>query len=135
MTALSALIGFTAWTMALVLGVFLYRSLRFLTGTPVNSWPRGAKPADDPGVVKRLEDAHANSLENLPLFAAIVLGAGVMGKLAVIDALAPFVLYARVGQSLAHLSGTKGPNVLVRATFWFSQMALMVWMIVSLLRG
>ena len=80
MTAVQALLGFAAWTLLLVAGVFLYRGLRFVTGTPINHWPRGAKPADDAPLVKRLEDAHANSLENLPIFAVIVLAAAALGK-------------------------------------------------------
>ncbi len=133
MTAVQALLGFAAWTLLLVAGVFLYRGLRFVTGTPINHWPRGAKPADDAPLVKRLEDAHANSLENLPIFAVIVLAAAALGKLDAIAALAPWVLYARVGQSLAHLSGVGVLQVLVRATFWSVQLALFFWMLAKLL--
>jgi uncharacterized MAPEG superfamily protein len=132
MTAYQALLGFTAWTLLLVLGVFLYRGVRFLSGTPINSWPRGAKLAEDPGVIKRIEDAHANSLENLPIFAVIVLVAGGMGKLGAINELAMYVLYARIGQSLAHLSGGGKINVLIRATFWSVQLALFIWMLSKL---
>mgnify|MGYP001214799306 FL=1 len=133
MTALQALVGFALWTLALIALVFLYRGLRFFTGTPINHWPRGNKPADDAPFVKRLEDAHANCLENLPLFAVIVLVAAAMGRLADIQALAPWVLYARIGQSLAHLSGTGPLNVFVRATFWTVQLALFGWMLVRLM--
>jgi uncharacterized MAPEG superfamily protein len=133
MTALQTLLGFAAWTLLLIAGVFLYRGMRFLTGTPINHWPRGNKPADDAPFVKRLEDAHANCLENLPLFAVIVLVAAAQGRLADIQALAPWVLYARIGQSLAHLSGTGPLNVFVRATFWTVQLALFGWMLVRLL--
>ena len=133
MTAVQALLGFAAWTLLLVAGVFLYRGLRFVTRTPINHWPRGAKPADDAPLVKRLEDAHANSLENLPIFAVIVLAAAALGKLDAIAALAPWVLYARVGQSLAHLSGVGVLQVLVRATFWSVQLALFFWMLAVLL--
>ena len=133
MTAVQALLGFAAWTLLLVTGVFLYRGLRFVTGTPINHWPRGAKPADDAPLVKRLEDAHANSLENLPIFAVIVLAAAALGKLDAIAALAPWVLYARVGQSLAHLSGVGVLQVLVRASFWSVQLALFFWMLAKLL--
>jgi len=133
MTAVQALLGFAAWTLLLIAGVFLYRGLRFVTGTPINHWPRGAKPADDAPLVKRLEDAHANCLENLPIFAVIVLAAAAMGKLEAIATLAPWVLYARVGQSLAHLSGTGVLQVLVRATFWSVQLALFFWMLAKLL--
>jgi uncharacterized MAPEG superfamily protein len=101
MTPFQALLGFAAWTLLLIAGVFLYRGMRFLTGTPINHWPRGNKPADDAPFVKRLEDAHANCLENLPVFAVIVLVAAALGRLGRHPvALAPWVLYARMGQSL-----------------------------------
>jgi uncharacterized MAPEG superfamily protein len=115
------------------LGVFLYRGLRFVTGTPINHWPRGTKPANDAAFVKRLEDAHANCLENLPVFAVIVLGAAATGRLDVISALAPWVLYARIGQSLTHLTGVGQLHVLVRASFWSVQLGLMLWMLFKLL--
>jgi uncharacterized MAPEG superfamily protein len=133
MTPIQALLGFAAWTLLLIAGVFLYRGMRFLTGTPINHWPRSNKPADDAPFVKRLEDAHANCLENLPVFAVIVLVAAALGRLADIQALAPWVLYARIGQSLAHLSGTGPVNVFVRASFWSAQLALFGWMLVKLL--
>jgi uncharacterized MAPEG superfamily protein len=133
MTPIQVLLGFAAWTLLLIAGVFLYRGMRFLTGTPINHWPRGNKPADDAPFVKRLEDAHANCLENLPVFAVIVLVAAALGRLADIQALAPWVLYARIGQSLAHLSGTGPVNVFVRASFWSVQLVLFGWMLVKLL--
>ncbi len=132
MTALQALIGFAAWTLLLVLWVFAYRGARFLAGTPINSWPRGAKPTDDAALVKRIEDAHANCLENLPIFAVIVLAAAALGRLGEVDALAPFVLYARIGQSAAHLWGTRGLQVFVRAGFWGAQLVLFVLMLFRL---
>ena len=58
---------------------------------------------------------------------------GALGRLADIQALAPWVLYARIGQSLAHLSGTGPVNVFVRASFWSAQLALFGWMLVKLL--
>jgi uncharacterized MAPEG superfamily protein len=135
MTALQALLGFAAWTAILVLGVFLYRGMRFVSGTPINHWPRGAKPATDAAFVKRLEDAHANCLENLPVFAVIVLGAAATGRLDVVAVLAPWVLYARIAQSVTHLTGTGQLQVLVRASFWAVQLGLMLWMLFKLLTG
>ena len=133
MTAIQALLGFTAWTLALVIFVFLYRGMRFLGGTPINHWPRKAKPTDDAALVSRVEDAHANCLENLPVFAAIVLAAAALGRLEAINALAPCVLYARMGQSAAHFAGVGRLHVLVRASFWSAQLVLFVWMITRLL--
>ena len=133
MTPIQSLLGFTAWTLLLVFAVFLYRGLRFLGGTPINHWPRGNKPADDAALVRRLEDAHANCLENLPIFAVIVLAGAALGRLRDLQALAPWVLAARIGQSLAHLSGTGPAQVFVRAAFWAAQLALFVWMFARLL--
>lgn len=128
--AYHALLGFTAWTLLLVLAVFAYRGFKFLGGTPINSWPRGVKSSIDAPIITRLGDAHANCLENLVIFAVIVLAAGqIPGKLELIAPLAPYVLYARVAQSLAHLSGTGKINVLLRATFWSVQLALFVLML------
>lgn len=129
MTAYQALLGFTAWTLLLVITVFLYRGVRFLSGTAINSWPRGGQSANDPAIINRLADAHANCLENLPIFAVIVLVAGGMGKLEAIAGLASYVVYARIAQSLAHLSGTDRLNVLLRATFWAAQLVLFVLML------
>jgi hypothetical protein len=39
-------------------------------------------------------------------------------------------LYARIGQTAAHLSGVGQLNVLVRATFWAMQLVLFGWMMV-----
>jgi uncharacterized MAPEG superfamily protein len=133
LTALQALIGFAAWTLCLVTGVFLYRGLLFVSGTPINSWPRGAKVASDPAFVKRMEDAHANCLENLPVFAVLVLAAVALGRQDSLSVLAPWVLYARIGQSLAHLAGGGAMPVFVRASFWSMQLALMFWMTFKLL--
>ena len=133
MTALQALLGFAAWTVLLIACVFLYRGVKFLGGTPINHWPRQAKPMDDMALVRRMEDAHANCLENLPVFAVIVLAAAAMGRLDAIAALAPFVLYARIGQSMIHLLGVGKMHVLVRATFWSVQLGLFIWMLAKLL--
>jgi uncharacterized MAPEG superfamily protein len=132
MTPITALIGFTAWTLLLVLVVFAYRGIRVLTGTPINSWPRGAA-LPDPGFVKRATDAHANCLENLPLFAVIVLSAVALSRLPAIAVFAPYVLYARLGQSLVHLIGTNVLLVMIRATFWAIQLVLFVLMLKGLL--
>lgn len=133
MTALYALLDFTAWTVLLITVVFLYRGVRFLGGTPINNWPRGEKETGDAGWMRRLQDAHANCLENLPVFAAIVLAAAALNRLPEVDALAPWVFYARIGQTLAHLSGAGRANVFVRASFWSVQLVLFIVMLVKLL--
>lgn len=133
MPAMTALLGFALWTLLLIVGVFLYRGVRVLGGTPINNWPRDNKPASDPGLVKRLEGAHANALENLPIFAILVLAAAATGKMALIEPLCGCVLYARIGQSVAHIAGTAVPHVMLRATLWTAQLGLFFFMFYKLL--
>jgi hypothetical protein len=64
---------------------------------------------------------------------AIVLAASVQQKLHLIDPLAPYVYYARIGQTLAHLSGVGQANVFVRANFFFVQLVLYGLMIYKLI--
>jgi len=133
MTALTALIGFTAWTLLLVFLIVNWRGIEVLRGVPANSWGRGNE-RDAPGLVKRMQHAHLNCLENLPVFAAIVLAGYAMGKASVVDALAMYVLYARLGQSIVHLIGTSHWLVMVRVTFFVIQLLLffaMMWGLVA----
>lgn len=69
--------------------------------------------------------AHLNCVENLPVFAALVAAAGLSGQLAVMESTAMYVLYARIGQSVAHLISTSPAMVWIRATFFFVQVLLM----------
>ena len=83
----------------------------------------------------RVEHAHANALENLPLFAVIVLAAAAMGKSAVTDHWAMYVLYARVAQSVVHMIGVSHWLVMLRATFWSIQLVLFIVMLLGLCGG
>lgn len=133
MTSMTALLGFTAWTLLMVILVLGYRGTRILGGAPINNWPRGKVDTGDASFAKRVSDAHANCLENLPIFAVLVLAAAALGKDAAVAPYAPIVLYARFGQSTAHLIGTSQPLVLARATFWGVQVILFVLMLKGLL--
>lgn len=131
MTGMTALFGFTAWTLALVLFVVAWRGIEILRGKPASSWTRQAAIAS-PGIVTRADHAHQNCLENLPVFAVLVFGASLLGKSASIDAVAAWILYARIGQSLAHLAGVNHWLVLLRAGFYGVQIALFLYVLWSL---
>lgn len=103
------------------------------TGTRINAWPRDKPNTADPAFITRLGHAHLNAVESLPVFAAIVVAAHVTGKLALVDAIAPYVFYARVGQSLAHLSGGGQLNVFVRAGFFSAQLGALMYLVWALL--
>ena len=135
MVALQALIGFAAWTLLLVLVIFAWRGIEIvINGKKADSWTRG-KQVDETALIRRIEHAHINCLENLPIFAVIVLAAAAMGKSAVTEPYAMYVLYARVAQSVTHMIGISHWLVLVRATFWAVQLALFVVMLLGLCPG
>lgn len=133
--SICALLGFAALTLLLPFIVVNARTLEIVTGkNPVNAWGRDMDTPRPP-LILRLEHAHANCVENLVVFGAIVLGAAALGKSAVIDPLALYVLYARAGQVVTHAISTSQVAVLIRATFYVIQVLLMGWMLFSLLTG
>lgn len=136
MTAsLCALLGFAGITLLLPFIVVNARSLEIVTGkNPINAWGRDKDTARPP-LVLRLEHAHANCVENLVVFGAIVLAAAAQGASAAIDPLAMYVFYARVGQVITHAISTSQVAVLIRATFYVAQVLLMGWMLYSLMFG
>ncbi|MGB0213081.1 MAPEG family protein [Algiphilus sp.] len=130
--SLTAVALFAAWALVLIGLIISYRVFLVLAkGTPAYSWTRG-KAIQDPPIIERASHAHLNTLENLPVFAAIVLAGVVSGQGAAIDALAPWVLYARVGQSVVHLIGVNQPLVLVRAGLFGAQVVLFIIMLIRL---
>jgi uncharacterized MAPEG superfamily protein len=133
MTALAAVIGYALWTLLPAVLAVSWRIICILRGQPADSWPRGAAGQSRPALIKRAEDAHANCVENLPVFAAVVLAGVLLGKGAMIDTLATWVLYARIAQTLSHLAGVNHWLVMIRATFYFAQIGLIVYMSARLL--
>lgn len=133
MSALQALLLFCGWTLLLAAGYVLYRIPLVLMGRrAADAWTRG-RGTSDPGIVVRAQHAHLNCLENLPVFAAIVLAALTTGRAQAVEPYAAWVLYARLVQSGVHLLGTSFPLVLARATAWSVQVGLMGWMLWLLL--
>jgi uncharacterized MAPEG superfamily protein len=131
MTGMTALMLFAAWTLLLMMGYVTYRTMMVLRGSSAASWTRGSG-YDVPAFVKRVENAHANCVENLPVYGAIVLGAYVLGRPGVVDATALWFLAARLGQSIVHIAGVNHVLVLIRATFYTIQVLIMFWAIAQL---
>ena len=108
------LVRFAAWTVLLLLAmVSVYRWSRILTGRmPIRSFRADQIEGADwyIGAMR----AHANCVENLPVFGEIVLGLYV-GNVAsaFVNALAVAVLVARIMQSLVHICfvATQSPRV------------------------
>ena len=104
-------LGFAVWTLLLLFGsVGVYRWSRILTGRQgLDQFPADRPVGAD--WYRRAMRAHANCVENLPVFTAIVLVAdriGITG--AVFDVLAIGVVAARVPQSSIHVGLTETPT-------------------------
>jgi uncharacterized MAPEG superfamily protein len=129
------LVGFAAWTVLLLLAtVGVYRWSRILTGRVAIREFR-ADQIDGADWYKRAMRAHANCVENLPVFGAIVLGlyVGNVGS-ALVNALAIAVLVARIMQSLVHVCFVQTDIVTsVRFGFFFVQIVSFLWLTVILL--
>lgn len=129
-TPLWVLLAFAVWTLlVLLVGVGIRRWSLILTGR--------AQLTDFPGDVphgstayRRATRAHANCVENLPVYGAIVLTAFAFhAGSPVLDGLALAFLAARIVQTLVHtLFVETNVTVFARFTFFFVQIASMFWM-------
>lgn len=126
--SLASLLGFAALTLLPVLVSISYRGVLVLLGRRrADDWTRG-RAVEDPPVIKRITDAHANCLEMLPVFAAVILIAEIAGAGAVTHALAPWFLAARVGQFASHTIAVNHWMVfLARFPFFFIQVAILIY--------
>jgi uncharacterized MAPEG superfamily protein len=125
-----ALLGFGVWTILVLLaGVGVYRWGRILGGhAELTDFPGGA--VQGPPFYRRAMRAHANCLETLPVFAAIVLIAAVAGVATPrFDQLAVAVLLGRIGQTLTHMVFPESNvTVGIRFTFFSVQLLALLWM-------
>lgn len=122
------LLGFVAWTLLLLGAIGAWRSAEVLGGRKrANEFPSGERHGGE--LYWRLNRAHLNCLENLPLFASVVLTAAVVGiDSPTLDRLAQVFLIARVAQSTTHIASVSHHAVLVRFTFFLVQIVCLVAM-------
>ena len=134
-TPLWCLLGFVAWTLVLLLGVGFSRVGAVLSGEKkANEFPSGVPHGGD--AYWRLNRAHMNCVENLPLFASVVLVATVAGVRApMLDTLARVYLGARIGQSVTHVSSGGVMAVNVRFTFFLVQIGCLVGFLTAIARA
>lgn len=128
----TALVGFAAWTLILVLIIGLMRAFGVVTGkrAPNQFDPGGA---DFGEFSRRVCRAHANCYENLPIFGALIAVALITGRQGATDGLAMWFLAARIGQSVVHLISTSNLAVNIRFAFYLAQWFMMAAMAVRLL--
>ena len=126
------LLGFAAWTALLLFSTIgVYRWSRILTGrVPISEFRADQVEGED--WYRRSMRAHANCIENLPVFGAIVLAlyvSGVGGS--TVNYLSISVLVARVIQSLIHVCLVQTNTVVaVRFTFFSVQLVSFLALIV-----
>ncbi len=130
------LLGFAAWTVILLLGtVGVYRWSRILTGrVPIRDFRADQVEGED--WYRRAMRAHANCIENLPVFGAIVFALHVGGvRGSVVNYLSISVLVARVMQSLTHVCFVQTNAVVsVRFTFFLVQLVCFVSLTLMVVR-
>jgi uncharacterized membrane protein YecN with MAPEG domain len=124
-----AALWFAAWTLLiLLLGVGVHRWSQILTGrSQLKDFP-GDEPHGPP-LYRRASRAHANCIENLPVFAVIVFAAEVAGAHSqMLDLLSMAVVAARVAQTSTHLVSVSNRAIAIRFSFYSVQFIAFVWM-------
>ena len=123
------LLGFAAWTLALLMAtVGVYRwGLILFAKAGIASFPPEAR--EGAGWYQRGTRAHANCIENLPVFGAIVYlvtAIGLEGPM--VNALCIATLAARIVQSCVHISHVQ-TNAFVAVRFSFYSVQLVSFLV------
>jgi len=128
MMPMFALLLYVGWTIFLVFLQISYRGLFILSGERKMGQFKYTGEDLSP-FSERLSRAHANCLENLPLFLGIVIAAHIHESLPILEALSPILLAARVFQSTVHMISTSALFVTLRFSGLFVQLSIMVYWI------
>lgn len=133
-TPIWMMLGFATWTLLLLsFTIGVYRWAQIFSGrAQVNAFP--ADRVEGAEWYKRAMRAHANCIENLPVFAVIVFALHVRGvNGGAVDTLCIAVMVARVLQSLIHVCFQQ-TNVVatLRFAFFFVQLISFIVLILML---
>lgn len=133
-TSAAALALFIAWTLCLLVLMEVLRVRLVLAGRVASNGftPDNAKLSP---FMQRLARAHANCLENLPIFGGLLLLALATGSHGVTDPLALWLVAARVAQSCIHLASLSVWAVNLRFTAFLVQTGIGVYWTWRLLVG
>lgn len=127
--SIAALLAFAVWTIAILtftIGLLRWR-LIFTGKAELKGFP-GDEPHGSP-FYRRATRAHANCIENLPVFASIVFAAHASGAQSpLLDALAVAAFVSRVLQTTTHLVSGSNTAVGVRFSFLMVQLIAFFWM-------
>jgi uncharacterized MAPEG superfamily protein len=125
----AALLAFAVWTIALLaftIGIVRW-GLIFTGKAELKSFP-GDQPHGSE-FYRRATRAHANCIENLPVFGAIVFAAEASSAHSpTLDALAVAAVIARVCQTSTHLTSGSNTAIGIRFSFLMVQLVAFFWM-------
>ena len=129
-----ALVFYALWAIALVLMIAVDRLLLIFRGQVKNNEFLSGVPHGNEAYW-RINRAHLNTVENLPIFAAIVLAAWVAGAEShLFNLLAMLVLAARIVQSIIHIMSGGQIATWFRTTMFAVQIVCEIWMAVMILQ-
>lgn len=131
---LTALTGFVAWSLSLLVLMEVIRSKLVITKAIA---PNGFNPDNSnlSPFMQRLTRAHANCIEGLPIFGGLMLIAVVAGRSSITDPLAYAFLSARILQSVIHLFSLSALAVILRFSAFAVQMGIGAYWAVRLFSG
>lgn len=127
------LLGFAAWTVLLLTAVLTWRALDVLRGVRrSNEFPSGVPHGPD--LYWRLNRAHLNCTENLPVLGAVILVGTFAGLLRAesFGLAAQTYLGARIVQSTVHIASNHVMAVNVRFTAQLVQVSMLIWMMAQI---
>lgn len=123
---------FIAWALLLLVVMEVLRSYFVLTGRARSNEFKPDNSNISP-FMQRLARAHANCVESLPVFGGLLVVALATGRTGATDALAPWLLGARIVQSSIHLASTSVVAVNARFAAFVVQMAIGAYWVWALL--
>ncbi len=121
-----------AWTMFLLILMEGLR-VRFLVTRTVAANEFRPDNSNLPPFMQRLARAHANCIESFPIIGGLLVVALLTNRADVTDALAPWLLLARLLQSSIHLASTSVLAANLRFLAFAVQMAIAVYWLWGLL--
>ncbi len=125
-----ALLGYAAWTLSLILIVEMIRVyLVVAKGYKAATFkPDGS---DISPFMHRLCRAHANCFENFPIIGGLLLLALATENTGITDALALYLLGARLGQSLLHVLSGRSLIINFRFVCYVIQLLISLWWVLG----
>jgi uncharacterized MAPEG superfamily protein len=131
------LLAFACWTLiVLMVGVGIRRWALILSGSAqLTDFP--ADVAHGSPAYRRAVRAHANCVENLPVYGAIVfVGFAAQALSPIMDTLSLVFMGARISQTIVHMAVAEtNLTVSVRFTFFLTQIVVMFWMAAEIVRN